>query len=154
MIAAAQRKQWDEDGFFLVRGFADAAVGEAMLERVIEISRSANGQILHDGFVVTPEQNLAGSVDAGADAELRVSKIFKLHRDGPFRAFIESPPILEIGRSLLGSRLDCFLWFSIDANTVDFLSGNWTVRLFADGAPLESPMAFSIRAGDAMMQDG
>jgi ectoine hydroxylase-related dioxygenase (phytanoyl-CoA dioxygenase family) len=109
MIAAAQRKQWEEDGFFLVPGFADAAVGEAMLERVIEISRSANGQIIHDGFVVTPEQNLADSVGVGADAELRVSKIFKLHRDGPFRALIESQPVLEIGRSLLGSRLDCFL---------------------------------------------
>jgi ectoine hydroxylase-related dioxygenase (phytanoyl-CoA dioxygenase family) len=109
MLHEAQRKQWDEEGFFLVRGFADAAIGAAMLARVVEVSRSADGQILHDGFVVTPEQNLASSVEAAADAEQRVSKIFKLHRDGPFRSFIESPEILALGRALLGPRLDCFL---------------------------------------------
>ncbi|MEN8158619.1 MAG: phytanoyl-CoA dioxygenase family protein [Myxococcota bacterium] len=109
MIDAAQREQWDEEGCFLLPGFADAEVGQAMLDRVVEISRKAGGEVVHDGFIVTPEQNLAGSVDASADAELRVSKIFKLHRDGPFRAFIESQPILGIGRSLLGPRLDCFL---------------------------------------------
>jgi ectoine hydroxylase-related dioxygenase (phytanoyl-CoA dioxygenase family) len=109
MLDERQRKQWDEDGFFLVRRFVEPAVGEAMLARVIEVSRSANGQIVHDGFIVTPEQNLADSVDAGAEAEQRVSKIFRLHRDEPFQAFIESPEILAIGRGLLGPRLDCFL---------------------------------------------
>ena len=109
MIDAAQRKQWDEDGFFTIRGFADPAVGDGMLERVVEISRGAEGQVLSDGFFVLPEQNLANSVNAAADAEQRVSKIFRLHRDGPFRSFIESRPILDIGRSLLGPRIDCFL---------------------------------------------
>lgn len=109
MIGAAERKQWDEDGFFLVPGFADPNVGAAMLARVVEISRAAGGQIVHDGFVVTPEQNLAASVDATAPAERRVSKIFRLHRERPFREFIESEAILSLGRSLLGPRLDCFL---------------------------------------------
>jgi ectoine hydroxylase-related dioxygenase (phytanoyl-CoA dioxygenase family) len=109
MIGHAQRKDWEEEGFFLVPGFADRAVGEAMLERVVEISRASAGQVVHDGFIVTPEQNLAATVDRDADAERRVSKIFKLHRDGPFREFIESPAILDIGRSLLGPRIDCFL---------------------------------------------
>jgi hypothetical protein len=49
--------------------------------------------------------------------------------------------------------VQCF-WFSIDANTVDLLPGSWTVRLFADGIQLESPMAFAIRAADAMMDGG
>ena len=109
MIDAAQQKQWDEDGFFIIPGFAGPDVGEAMLERVVEISRAANGRIVHDGFIVAPEQNLAGALGDAADAEHRVSKIFRLHRDGPFRSFIESPRILGIGRSLLGPRIDCFL---------------------------------------------
>ena len=109
MLTAAEQAQWKEEGFFLRRGFAAPAVGDAMLDRVVAISRSADGQVVHDGFLVTPEQNLAAAVDAAADAELRVSKIFKLHRDAVFRTFIESPPILEIGRSLLGPHLDCFL---------------------------------------------
>ena len=105
----AQQKQWDDDGFFIVPGFAGPEVGQAMLERVVEISREASGEVVHDGFIVTAEQNLAGGVDAGADAEQRVSKIFRLHRDGPFREFIESREILDIGRSLLAPRIDCFL---------------------------------------------
>ena len=101
MLDPTQRKQWEEEGFFLVRGFADPAIGHAMLERVIAISRGADGQIVHDGFIVAPEQNLAGAIDAAADAEQRVSKIFRLHRDGPFRDFISSQRVLEIGRALL-----------------------------------------------------
>ena len=109
MIDAARQKEWEEDGFFIIPGFARPDVGEAMLERVVEISRDASGQIVHDDFIVTPEQNLARAADAAADAEHRVSKIFRLHRDGHFRKFIESPQILRIGRSLLGPRIDCFL---------------------------------------------
>jgi ectoine hydroxylase-related dioxygenase (phytanoyl-CoA dioxygenase family) len=109
MVGAEQRKQWDEDGFFIIPGFADPSVGQAMLERVIEISRSASGPIGRDGFIVTPEQNLAGSVGAEADAERRVSKVFRLHRDPVFHAFIQSEPLLAIGRALLGPQIDCFL---------------------------------------------
>jgi ectoine hydroxylase-related dioxygenase (phytanoyl-CoA dioxygenase family) len=100
---------WEEQGFFIVRGFRPPEVGRAMLERVTEIGRAAKGRVLHEDWVVTPEQNLAGDVTADAPAELRLSKIFKLHRDPVFRSFIESPDVLEIGRRLLGPALDCFL---------------------------------------------
>lgn len=109
MIDAAHQKQWDEDGFFIIPSFVGREIGEAMLDRAVEISREANGQIIHYDFVVTPEHNLAETVHAEASAEQRVSKIFRLHRDGPFQSFIESLRILEIGRSLLGPRIDCFL---------------------------------------------
>ncbi len=36
------------------------------------------------------------------------------------------------------------LWFSIERSEVEFVPGNWTVRLFADGFQLESPLAFTI----------
>jgi len=109
MIGDAERQSWDRDGFFLRRGFADPGLGEAMLERVVGISRRASGEVLHEDYVVTPEQNLSGSLTAEAPFEQRVSKIFKLHRDAVFHDFITSPAVLEIGRSLLGPRLDCFL---------------------------------------------
>ena len=109
LLTQAQCEQWERDGFFLLRGFAAPGVGAAMLERVVGISRAAAGQILHEGYFVMPEQNLAASVDAAAPAELRVSKVFRLHRVEEFRSFIESDAVLEIGRALLGPRLDCFL---------------------------------------------
>ena len=109
MINAEQKMQWDEDGYFIIPSFAAQAVGRAMLERVVQVCREANGEVLHEDFIVLAERNLAGLVDETVDAELRVSKIFRLHRDRLFREFIESPRILDIGRSLLGPRIDCFL---------------------------------------------
>ena len=111
MIDAAHRKQWDEDGFFIIRQFAPPTVGLAMLDRAVAISRQAAdacGAVPNDGFIVAPEQNLAGSRVA-TKPELGVSKIFRLHRDTVFKTFVESPPILNIGRNLLGQQIDCFL---------------------------------------------
>ncbi len=101
--------RWEEQGFFILRGFRPPEVGDAMLARVIEIGREAKGRVLHGDQLVTPEQNLAASVSDDSPAESRISKIFKLHRDPVFRAFIESPDVLEIGGRVLGPRLDCFL---------------------------------------------
>jgi hypothetical protein len=42
------------------------------------------------------------------------------------------------------------IWFSITQNDAPLTPGNWAVRLFADGAALESPLAFSIQ--EAAMQ--
>ncbi len=39
------------------------------------------------------------------------------------------------------------VWFSISQNDAPLVPGNWAVRLFANGAALESPMAFSIQDG-------
>lgn len=109
MIDTAQQKQWDDDGFFIVPGFVGPEVCDAMIERVVEISREANGKVAYESYLVMPEQNLAGAANAEARAEQLVSKIFRLHRDGLFREFIESSRMLEIGRSLLGPQIDCFL---------------------------------------------
>jgi len=109
MVSDRQHEQWKRDGFFLRREFASPDVCAAMLRWVVEVCRAANGQIVHRDYIVMPEQNLTDRVDGSAPAELRVSKVFKLHRDEPFRSFMESEPVLAIGRSLLGARLDCFL---------------------------------------------
>jgi phytanoyl-CoA hydroxylase len=109
MISQQQREDWDRNGHFLIRGFSSPEVCQKMLDRVIEISRDSGEEIAFDGRFVMPEQNLAASVAAGAPREQRTSKIFKLHRDSAFRSFLESEPILEIGRSLLSERIDCFL---------------------------------------------
>lgn len=37
------------------------------------------------------------------------------------------------------------IWFSISQNDAPLTPGNWAVRLFANGAQLESPMAFTIQ---------
>jgi phytanoyl-CoA hydroxylase len=109
VIGENERMQWKRDGFFLIPSFASPDVGEAMLDRVIEICREAGGNLMHEGYIVAPEMNIAKSVDRSAPLERRISKVFKLHRDAVFRTFIESAEILEIGRELLTPQLDCFL---------------------------------------------
>jgi hypothetical protein len=44
------------------------------------------------------------------------------------------------------------IWFSIEPPGVELLPGSWTVQMFANGAPLEGPMAFTIEEGEAMME--
>ena len=46
----------------------------------------------------------------------------------------------------------CF-WFWLTPDMVPFALGSWSVQLYADGAPLETPQAFTLREA-AMMMDG
>src|SRR4051794_33966504 len=66
----------DGPGFARIDGFADAAIGEAMLDDVISLVQVANaGGDVGDALVL-PE----GQADlADNDPENRVSKVFKLH---------------------------------------------------------------------------
>lgn len=108
-IQPEQRASWDKHGFFIVRGFAPHAVGEAMLERVVGIVRDVDdrGRPRHDRALVLPESNLAGQ--AAARPEDAVSKVFRLHRDPVFRDFGLSGPVAEIVSSLVGPDVDLFL---------------------------------------------
>ena len=94
-----------KDGFVRLEGFASSATCDAMLERVVEISRErAAGS---DGpELVVPEANLAGR--DGLPEEL-VSKVFKLHRDSVFQDFARSSEVVDLVAELVSPKLDCFL---------------------------------------------
>lgn len=109
MVTDAERTAWERDGYFIRRGFASEKTASAMLKRVVEICRLGTTAALADGKLVMPEQNLLAGVDAGSPEEQRVSKVFRLHRDSVFHDFITSPSVIEIGRDLVGSKVDCFL---------------------------------------------
>ena len=109
VLTDAQRASWEEHGFFRIDGFADPAVCREMLDDVISIARShAAGESVSPAFV-TPEQNLRDGGRTG-EAEELVSKIFRLHRRGPFHEFATSSVVVDLLAELLGSEdLDCFL---------------------------------------------
>jgi ectoine hydroxylase-related dioxygenase (phytanoyl-CoA dioxygenase family) len=108
-LSADQHQQWHHNGYFILPGFVESDVGDAMLERVVQIARQADGELRADNYLISPEQNLRPNLGDSADAEAGVSKIFRLHRDEVFKSFIESPEIINIGTELLGPGLDCFL---------------------------------------------
>ncbi|MGZ8762802.1 MAG: phytanoyl-CoA dioxygenase family protein [Acidimicrobiia bacterium] len=103
-----RRDDFATHGYFRVDGFADAATGTAMLERVVEIVRRADA-----GHDVTPALiTIEEQADYGprTDPEDRVSKVFRLHRDPVFHDFATDPRVLDLVRPLLGTDdVSCFL---------------------------------------------
>src|SRR4051812_13192684 len=100
MLTVEQRLSWESDGFFRIDGFAEPAVCEAMLERVVEIARRFAAGERVDPAYITPEQNLASEGRRGDPEEL-VSKIFRLHRDPVFHEFATSAAVIDLLSDLL-----------------------------------------------------
>lgn len=108
-LSEAQLAGWERDGFTVLEGFAEPAVGNAMLDDAVTVARAGLDRMVHEGALVLPEANLADAVLPGAPAEQRVSKVFRLHRRPAFDAFLRRTDVLTVGHQLLGGRLDCFL---------------------------------------------
>jgi ectoine hydroxylase-related dioxygenase (phytanoyl-CoA dioxygenase family) len=97
---------WDADGFVRIPGFADPAVGRAMLDDVVGLARAAHGTMTAEGTLVLPEANLAGT--AGRPEQM-TSKVFRLHRRPAFASFLGHPEVVCILVDHLGDDVDCFL---------------------------------------------
>ncbi|MBZ0301509.1 MAG: hypothetical protein K8J31_17310, partial [Anaerolineae bacterium] len=66
----------------------------------------------------------------------------------------ESSEVYRDSISLSRSASEICVWLSMSQTDVEMRPGSWTVRLFADGTQLESPVAFTIREPDAQMTEG
>lgn len=96
----------DQPGFVLYPRFADPDIGGAMLDDVVAIAReAAAGRDVAPAFVMRESQ--AGFT--GSTPEDFVSKIFKLHRRGVFRTFLEDSRVAQILVDAIGLDVDCFL---------------------------------------------
>jgi len=96
----------EQPGFRLYESFAQPAVGEAMLEDVVSISRdAAAGRDVLPSYVM--EETQPGF--AGENPEDLVSKVFKLHRRGPYREFLADPRLAQMLAAAIGPDVDCFL---------------------------------------------
>ena len=101
--------QYEQDGFFTLPGFAEIAVGQAMLDDVVGIVRAnAAGEPVADVLVLPEAQ--PGFAEGRAAPEDVVSKVFRLHRRPAFASFLRTPELLPIITALLGTDdVDCFL---------------------------------------------
>src|SRR5207237_91827 len=106
VLTNQQRREWDENGFFIIRKFATADACQAMLERAIEISRlNAAGQYVPNVLPVKDKKRN----ERGVNPEDQMANIFRLHREGPFKEFAERNDVLDLVADLLGPELDCFV---------------------------------------------
>ncbi len=81
MLSTEQKLDWDEKGFFIIRGFMPIEDCRAMHARVVEISRlNAAGERVPNVFVM-PEKKPNPHARNPEDS---VGKIFRLHRDPIF----------------------------------------------------------------------
>jgi phytanoyl-CoA hydroxylase len=108
VLTAEQRRQWDDDGFVVLRGLLDAPTIDAQLARAVELCRAvAAGERLPKGAFVAPEKN---SWPGASEPEDFVSKVFLLHHWDPvFGPISRDPRILGAVADVLGPDLDCFL---------------------------------------------
>ncbi|MGO9875288.1 MAG: phytanoyl-CoA dioxygenase family protein [Acidimicrobiia bacterium] len=106
----SQLAAFDRDGCVILHEFADATVTSAIVEAAIALAcrepvEPATGV---DRPFVLPEANLR-DVEV-SDPEQGVSKVFRVHREEPFRSFATRPDLVVTVASLLGTNmLSCFL---------------------------------------------
>jgi len=101
-----QQQSWDDNGYVLVRGFADEATITAMIDRIVGIAREIDAGDERDDLIVSPESLLADA----PTAEGRLSKIFRIMRaEDVFFEFATRPDLLGLVADLIGPDVDCFL---------------------------------------------
>ena len=105
-LTSEQRREWDERGFFIVRGFAEQAGLDEMIGCITRLARAeAAGEDRPDLYIAKE-----GVLDNPPTPEEGIAKIFRLMRtEGVFREFATDPRLLEMVGDLLGADVDCFL---------------------------------------------
>jgi phytanoyl-CoA hydroxylase len=113
LLTPDQAEGWKEKGFFILRGIVDAGTCAAMTQEAIGIfTRAEEGtsgisghHIGSDGAIAVEE---AAKVNSGETADMRMSKLFNLHRKQPFLGFATHPVIRNVMRAILGPEVACF----------------------------------------------
>jgi ectoine hydroxylase-related dioxygenase (phytanoyl-CoA dioxygenase family) len=105
-LSAVQRNDWDEQGFFIIRGFAAPDCLDAMIERVTQLARADAAGDDRPDLHIAKEGVLADP----ATPEEGIAKIFRVMRtEDVFRDFATDPRLLDLLGDLLGPDVDCFL---------------------------------------------
>jgi ectoine hydroxylase-related dioxygenase (phytanoyl-CoA dioxygenase family) len=109
-LASSQHARFERDGAVILREFTNATVTSAILEGAVGLARreQVESGAGRDRPFVLPEANLS-NVEVTAP-EQAVSKVFRVHREEPFRSFATNPDLRAIVAALLGTnQLSCFL---------------------------------------------
>ena len=96
---AAQRRSWDEHGYFILPGWSDPDLLEAMTGRIVDLARRIDGGEKRSDLLVSPE----GLLGDAPTPEGRISKIFRVMRaEDVFREFATDPRLLAMLAELIG----------------------------------------------------
>jgi phytanoyl-CoA hydroxylase len=113
MLTEQNRADWQNDGFFILPGFADPAVCAAMAEETIDTIRAnppsglpkQRAYRINDGLYIQPEgQPMPGATRP----EDWVAKVFNTHLNGTAHDFAVSERCGDVVAELLQSEVDVF----------------------------------------------
>ncbi len=113
MDLAEQRRAWEEDGYFVLRGFAAPAVGQEMERETVAAIR-ADPPSAHEGVLAYPSQDkllIMPEARPRADAfrpEEAISKVFNSHLSGAAADFARRSDVADIVANLIGADIDVF----------------------------------------------
>jgi ectoine hydroxylase-related dioxygenase (phytanoyl-CoA dioxygenase family) len=113
MISAEHRREWERDGFFILKGFADPRTGFAMAEETISAIRSdppaahpgEPAYVLSNGMLIQPESKVPDNAEQPEDF---VAKVFNTHLAGTAHDFAVSERAGDLVAELLGGDVDVF----------------------------------------------
>ncbi len=113
MLDISQKEAFERDGFVILRGFADPAIGQRMAEETIRAIRadppSAHpgepAYVLADGLLIQPEGKVPEHAEGPEDY---VAKVFNPHLSGAAHDFAVGKEAADVVASLLGENIDVF----------------------------------------------
>lgn len=113
MLDDQQMEEWQTNGFVLIRGFVDPAIGYRMADETIEAIRadppSSNpgkpAYVLDSGMLVQPESQVP---PLAREPEDFVAKVFNTHLAGTAHDFALSEQAAAVVASILGNDIDVF----------------------------------------------
>lgn len=113
MDAASRRKEWNDKGFFVLRGLVAADVAKSIEDEVVRRIRADPpedhpGETLYQAgpdYAIFPEKEPSPTAVKPED---RVAKVFNCHAEGLARTIAESDLIVDKVEEILGPDLDCF----------------------------------------------
>lgn len=114
LLTPAQAKSWTEKGYFILRGVVDPALCAEMTDRAIalfsdaEINAETSISGHHMGKNGTIAVEEAARIDSGDAPDMRMSKLYNLHRVEPFKSFACDPQVVNAMRAILGPDVAVF----------------------------------------------
>lgn len=106
MIAASLQKEWDQNGYFILKGFADEQTTSAIIDETLAAVRTAPPDPKRGGGAYRAGEMiilLEGQPDLkNAAPEARISKVFNNHLSGAAKAFSEDARVGKLVSALLG----------------------------------------------------
>lgn len=114
LLPPEQAKSWTEKGYFILKGVVDPSLCADMTERAIGLftdaetdsEGSTGGHHMGKNGTIAIEEE--ARIDSGDSADMRMSKLYNLHRAEPFKSFASDPQVLNAMHAIIGPDVAVF----------------------------------------------